>query len=266
MAKNKMTIVQMNAVEELYGYNLTKQKVARFMLSYEVGTLAFTVLLYERWWITLIWMVLVGLYVYKSLLPKQVMANYKRRALTERNRFINMVTQGMATKNANIVAVLRRAKEKVKGEFADDLSILIATLVSEDNYEAKHQAFKNLSDKYKEDIYFVLFLEQIETVYHEDQYHIETFQTFKDSHNRLLMKQKTFIRKKKEVQTSMMSMLGLSFVMLAIMLMSNGIDKYISIYAHALGGTITSTIYLLVIGFIIHSFYKKYYDDEVTRF
>ena len=61
-------------------------------------------------------------------------------------------------------------------------------------------------------------------------------------------------------------MLGLSFVMLAIMLMSNGIDKYISIYAHALGGTITSTIYLLVIGFIIHSFYKKYYDDEVTRF
>lgn len=262
------TITSMNAKEELYGSRLTKARVARVILTYEVGVTAFGYAMYgpTNLWIIVIWMALAAFYIYRKILPMSIDANYSRKAQTERNRFINIVTQGMTTKNANIVAVLRRATDKAEGEFKLDLERLLAILVSSPDQSEKHEAFRNISKKYGNDIYFALFMEQVETVYNESQYHIETFNTFKDSHNTLLLKQKEFIRKKKQAQIQLMSILVLSLVTSVICLYSNGYQQFLTTYAENKIGILFSTLYLIALALIINGFYQHFYDDTITSY
>ena len=268
MAKVHETITSMNAKEELYGSRLTKARVARTILTYEVGVAAYGYAMYgpTNLPIIVIWLVLAALYIYRKILPESVDANYQRKAETERNRFINIVTQGMTTKNANILAVLRRATAKAEGEFKLDLERLLAVLVSAPDQAEKHKAFQDITEKYSDDIYYGLFMEQVETVYNESQYHIETFNTFKDSHNTLLLKQKEFIRKKKQAQVQLMSILVLSLVTSVICLYSNGYQQFLTTYAENKIGMLFSTLYLFALALIINGFYKHFYDDTITSY
>lgn len=268
MAKQRANLKTMDAKEQLYGFRLTRSRVIRIILGYEIGVFLFAYILYgpnNPWWIVG-WMALAALYIYKKMLPRKIEADYQRRAEVQRNRFINIVTQGMTTKHANIVAVLRRASTKADGEFKRDLMALIAVIMSADNYKELHAAFVKLQKKYEYDIYFTLFMEQVETVVHESIYHIETFKTFKNSSNTILMKEKEFIQKKKQVQKNMIVMAGISCFTNAICLMMPGYQKYLTVYADTMGGIIVSTVYLVAIATIINGFYKRFYDDNVTHF
>lgn len=258
----------MNAKEELYGSHLSTARVARIILTYEIGVGAFTYVLYSPknlLWIVG-WMIASAIYVYRVILPRGINANYSRHAETERNRFLNIVTQGMTSKNANIVNVLENASKKAEGEFKLDLEQLLATLLQASSQEVQHQAFLNIEHKYSDDIYFGLFMEQVETVYYESQYHPETFKTFEMSHNTLLSREREFIRRKKARQAQLLMMSVISLAVVAICLYSNGYSQFIKIYATKPTGYAVSTVYLLIMAFIYNGFYKRYYDDNVTSY
>ena len=269
-SKVHATIADMNAKEELYGGRLTKARVLRILAGYEIGIAGFAALLYgpvmQHLWCILIWMLIVAFYIYRRLLPRKIESDYQRRSELERNRFINVVTQGMSTKNANIISVLRNATKKAEGEFRDDLSALLAVLVSAPSYKEQHEAFERIQKKYASDIYFTLFMEQVETVVHESIYHIETFRTFEDSHNKLLLKEKEFIQKKKGVQTIMFFMCGVAAFTAGACLMAQGYKEYLKVYALNPIGMGISTFYLFVFCLIIASFYRNFYDDTITSY
>lgn len=270
MARRK-TIVEMNAKEELYGGRMTTARVLRMLMGWEIGIAIFAITLYgpvvQHAWCVLVWMLIVAIYIYNVLIPRKIEADYQMRSEQERNRFINIVTQGMSTKNANILAVLRRATNKAEGEFKDDLNALVAVLVSAPDYKEQHQAFEDIIHKYSSDIYFGLFMEQVETVYHESIYHIETFQTFEDSHNKLLLKQKEFMAKKHDVQQIMFTMCGIAeFTIAATTIGAEGYKTYLSMYALSKAGMVVSTVYLIVLCLIVSSFYKHFYDNTVTSY
>lgn len=262
------TITSMNAKEELYGSRLTTARVARTIMTYEVGVAAFGYAMYgpKNLWIILIWMAIAAFYIYRKILPMGINANYHRKAETERNKFINIVTQGLTTKDANVLAVLRRAAEKAEGEFQKDLMSLLAVLVSSPDRAEQHRAFEDISKKYENDIYFGLFMEQVETVYYESLQHIDAFREFKNSHNLLLLKQKEFIRKKKQAQIQLISILVLSLATSVICLYSSGYQSFLKVYANSMGGEVMSTLYLLALALIINGFYNHFYDDVITSY
>lgn len=267
--KPRESIKTMDAKEQLYGGRLTTSRVFRIIAGYEMGVIAFTYILYGPngiWPWMIGWMALAAWYIYKKLLPRKIESDYQRRAENQRNRFINYVTQSMTTKDASIIAALRNAVTKADGEFKDDLEALIAVMLSAQSWDESHAAFVHLQQKYDSDIYFTLFMEQVETVFHEDQYHIETFNTFKDSHNTVLTKEKEFIQKKREVKKNMIVMSGIGLLTNAICLMAPGYTKYLNWYANATAGKIVSTLYMIAIALIINGFFKRFYDDDVLHF
>ena len=95
------------------------------------------------------------------------------------------------------------------------------------------------------------------------QRRIETFNTFKESHNTVLTKEKEFIQKKRDVQHNMVVMCSISCFANAVCLMTPGYDTYLSVYANTIHGAIVSTIYMIALAIIINSFYKRFYDDDV---
>lgn len=271
MAKRQNNIVAMNAKEELYGGHMTKARVFRMLIGWEIGIAIFAITLYgpvvQHAWCVLAWMLIVAIYIYNVLIPRKIESDYQMRSQQERNRFINIVTQGMSTKNANMLSVLRRATRKAEGEFKDDLNALVAVLVSAPDYDEQHAAFERIIHKYADDIYFGLFMEQVETVYHESIYHIETFQTFEDSHNKLLLKQKEFIAQKREVQHIMFTMCGIAeFTIAATTIGAEGYKVYLSMYALSKAGMVVSTVYLIVLCLIVAKFYKNFYNNAVTSY
>lgn len=268
MAKKGMSIKEMDAMEQLYGSRLTKGRVFRIIAGYEIGVILFTYILYgpnRPWWI-FSWMIVAAWYIKAKLLPRKIENDYQRRAENQRNRFINYVTQSMTTTGTNIIEAIRNAANKADGEFKSDLESLIAIMLSAQSFDESHAAFVKIQKKYSSDIYFTLFMEQVETVFHESIYHIETFNTFKDSHNTVLTKEKEFIQKKRDVQHNMITMCGISCFTNAVCLMAPGYDKYLSVYANTIPGAVVSTIYMIALAIIINGFYKRFYDDDVLHF
>lgn len=144
-------IVSLNAKEEAYGSRLTKAGVARTIGTYELGVAVFCVALYGPKNIIPIvaWLLVTAFYVYRRILVWGVLANYRRRAEGERNRFINIVTQGMTTEGAQILPVLRNTIGKVNGEFREDLETLLANIVSTSDKSIQHAAFQDLEKSIK---------------------------------------------------------------------------------------------------------------------
>lgn len=268
MAKSTNSIASMNATEQLYGHTMTKSRVFRMMFSYELAIFVSCFILYgynHLIWAVL-WMAITAILVYKKIIPRQVQANYEMRGEIERNKFINIATQSLSGESVNLLAVLRRSNAKLEGEFHDDMESLIATMASSPDNKEVHKAFTYIEDKYKQDIYFCLFMEQIETVFYETQYHIETFEVFKDSHNVIMQKEKSFSNKKRDFMIQGISMFALGQVLNAITLYSSGYDKFLEAYANIMVGPIISAIYLTAILVVANIFVKRFFDDDVTHY
>lgn len=267
MPKRRLkSITELNAIEQLYGSTLTPARIMRMISTFEIITIAFSYLLYMSIPITIVWVLLTALGVYAAIIPRHVQNDYYNKAMNERNKFINLITQGLSTKNANVLNVLTRNIDNLSGEFGNDMRVLTARLLSETEDEQKRKAFKEVSDKYHDDIYFDLFIEQLETAYYETQYNIETFETFKESHNTVLSKMREFQAVKKVHQKQLFVVTGIVWVLLAITAWSvlRSFDRYMLSYAHSIAGYIASTLFFIAMFIVYNKFYRMYYDDEVT--
>lgn len=269
MAKSSLnSIAAMNARAQLYGHTMTKSRVFRMMFIYEVATVVTCAILYGFnhliWAVG--WMIIVAIIVYKKVIPQQVEANYQTRSEIERNKFINITTQSLAGDSVNLLSVLRRSSAKLTGEFREDMESLIATMSSSPSRSEVHQQFMRIEDKYSDDIYFCLFIEQIETVFYETQYHIETFEVFKDSHNTIMQKEKTFSAQKRDYMMQGVMMFILGQVLNATTLYSSGYDKFLSAYANTIAAPIINGIYIIGILMTANTFIKRFFDDDVTHY
>lgn len=262
----KQNLASLNAQEELYGHKLTVTKILRTILLYEIMVFIYAFVLYsiKNWMIILIWLVLAAIYIYTSIIPKQIKFNYETRSEAERNRFINIVTQGMTNENADVIKVLNHAIQSLNGEFKLDMQTLMATIMASNTYREQHLAFKKLLTKYHDDYYFCRFMEEVETNVHESKYQLATYQAFKDHHNLIMSKEKEFEAQKKIIQMQMVIMLVALIIVVAISLYSQGYEKFLQIYGTNIVGEICSTIFMITVFIFVKSFFKHKFDTSVT--
>lgn len=262
--KKHPNLEQLQAMESLYGSTLTVGRLVQQGFVYVFIVSLFSIILYMNVWITVAYALLTAFYVYWVITPYEVRQRYEERSMAQRNRFLNLVTQGMANKNALALNVLRTVVPKVDGEFHDDLETLLAILSSTNEPSDIHQAFLNISSKYHDDFYFGLFMEHFETAILENIYNMETFRVFKTSHDAIMLKQTDFRRQKRLARRNVLVILLMLMIATGILCFVNGFKKYVDWFAHALVGHISSTLFMLLVFIIMHKFFKLFYDDVVT--
>lgn len=269
--KTQGTIASMDAKEQLYGRRMTVSRAMRDVLKWEAiyGVLTLTLIGFHfpHFLFVIPVLILVFLWVWRSLLPKKVEQAYQMQSYSERNQFVNLVTQEMSTHTITMQAAIKDAMNNASGEFRDDISNLSAVLAAGSNRKTVHKAFLRIQKKYETDIYFARFMEQCETVYWETEYHIESFETFKDSHNMVLEKKNLFRANKKSREQQMYMMLGLCEVMNVIVVnISASVGASASSWGDSYIGNGISLLWVVIVFIIISMFYKNFFDDSVLSF
>lgn len=260
----KVDIQDLQAKEEAYGHRLTKAGIARIVLAYALTVLAYAYLLYMRWWIALIAFAIGFAFTYRSVLPKEIAVRYYRRGLEQRNRCINVITQSMTNPENTLTYSLQIAADRLDGEFKQDIEKLLASLLTGSTNDEVHGAFKLLTDKYRDDVIFTQFFEQLETTKFDGKINVETFRNLKNYHNQMFDKQQEYINKRNERKTEVFALTAIVFGVCATLAFSNGLSNYIHVYAHTFVGLVCSTAFMLLYFFILSRFFQYYYDESIT--
>lgn len=268
MAKQKFknNLKTMNAKAELYGNKVTPISALRVIISYEIGIIAFALLLYGTKQFLMVGIIVVigAIFVYRSILPYKVDDVYRERGEAERSQFMHLVTQGMSAKEADILAVMQHAAKVAKGEFYDDIIHVIIRMQQSHQYDVYHPAFKKVTNKYKDDIFFVMFMEQCETTFAEAQYDIRSFRSFQVSHDSMMAAERNFLKSKQQYQTNLFVLFFVEWVVLAMILFSQGFKSYLTTWITPFG-FVVSTITFICFAFCLRKFYKRYYDNNVME-
>lgn len=266
MAKTKTNLQTLNAKAQLYGNKVTPTTVFRTMFSYELIILAYTALLFgSHNIIMLALMAIIGaVFVYKGILPYKVDDYYRERSENERNQFMQLVTQEMSSPNASIVLVMQRATDAASGEFYDDMMHLMIKIRQTSDMDIVHAAFQVIRDKYKEDTFFCMMMDECETTYFEAQYNADTFRSFLNAHTFMIDRERYFEKAKKDWQTNVVILLVLCFFVECLVMLMTGYAKYKEIWLTVVGFVI-SVIFFLVMGKILRSFYRHFYDNDVMH-
>lgn len=266
MAKNKTNLKTLNAKAELYGNRVTPASVFRTMFAYEVIIIAYAALLFGPKNVIMIGiMALIGaIFVYRGIIPYKIDDVYRERSENERNQFMHLITQGMTAQDANMLNVLRNATDAASGEFYDDMIHLLVKLEQSRSPEICHPAFQKICDKYKEDIFFVMMMEQCETTFYEAQYHIETFRSFQESHDEMISQERYYEQKKQSWQTGLGIIVVLCFGAECVVMMFPGYKVYQKVWLNIIG-FIISIIFFIALAAVVKKFYKDFYDNDVTH-
>lgn len=261
--KKRFSIEDMQAKEEAYGHKLTVNSVIQMILSYSVAVFAFSYLLYSNMLVALILFGIACLLVLIFILPKEIEVKYYRRGLAQRNKCLNILTQVLSSHDSTLGYAMDFTSKRVTGEFSEDLKRLTSIIMTSYDRKRLHEGFKQLTDKYKDDVIFCQYFEQIETVAYEGEYNIDVFQSLKSYHNDTFSIQNDYIKARKNNRTTVFSTTAIVFVLCLVLALSNGYEQYVKVFSHSMIGMGTSSLFLLLYAFVLVRFFKYYYDEPI---
>ncbi|WP_144609077.1 hypothetical protein [Bacillus cereus] len=255
---------EINAFKVAYGKPLNKKDYMRFAAIPGLVTGVFSFLLLYIWWLSLILAFMGALYGLKVLMPKIIKRAYERDSFRERNKFVNNMTSLLSNENQTLLTALKRAIKRANGELKEDLNILMANIIGADQTQVIH-AFKQLSNKYREDITFDQYLEQLETCVLEGRTNLETLKDIKTHHNETKEKKDDYERKKEGHMRDMKSLCIIMVVFILAITFSFGFKTYITAFARHPIGWITGGIYMSILFFFFKSFTAHFFDDSIME-
>lgn len=263
--KNKvLNIDELNAYKVAYGKPLGKKDYIVYIGMPAILFALFSFLLLYYWWLALIFGVFGAIYGAKTFLPKSIQKQYEIRSFSQRNKFVNNMTQILTDENKTVTKALQVANSRSEGEFQQDITRLQARLMGADN-EKIRKSFKLLAEKYKSDIIFTQYLEQLETSMLEGRANIDTLKDVKTYHNDMKKKQNEYEAKKQGHLKDMKMLLGVVLIFILSITFSFGFDTYINAFARHPIGWETVSIYTALMA----SFFKKFstylFDDSVLE-
>lgn len=262
--KGVFNVDELQAYAVAYGKPLGKRDYFGLIIAPAFFLSLFSFLLVYYWWVSLIVFLIGGIYGYSVIMPKTVKRNYEVRALQERNKFINNMTQILTDEDKTLVKALSQAKSRCAGELRNDINILEATLMSSDIDSVK-AAFYDLNSKYKEDIVFSQYIEQLETAVLEGKTNIDTFKDIKTYHNDLVRKTKEYHMIKNGHKKDMTQMLIIIVCFILAITFSFSFTTYYEAFARGLVGWITSLLFFTIISLFLNNFVKLYFDDSIME-
>ena len=263
-SKQQKTIQELDAIEELYGGEFTRSKLVRILLMYSIIPLAFGMLLYRSILWTGIWIAITCIYSFAKVIPGNIKMDYNMKAHNQRNRVINVITQSLASGNTSVKQGIKMAVDNTDGELHSDMAKLYAKLLGDPTPEATHQAFLALEEKYKEDVFFSLFLEQLEVGVGRAHPDIRTLVVFRESHNTEFSEIKKYREGKRKQLKMVVVMLFIAFSTCLIAALMLTYKKWVVLYNHSLAGFIITTIFMCALFKILDRFTTQYQDDSIN--
>lgn len=255
-------------IEELNAYQMTYQeslsvKDYTFMIGSPaiiLAVLSFALTYY--WWVALIFALIGAFYGYQVILPATVKRQYEMNSLLERNRFVNNMTNKMTDKEKTIYNAMTEVQNRLYGELKSDIKKLNANLIGT-NKEQIQNAFGSLAFKYREDVVFSQFLEQLETCVYEGNINVDSMKDIKKSHNIFKKKSEDFLKVKNGYQEEAKHMMMLVCFFLLAITVSFGFSTFFEVYARSIIGWITTVVYMIVVMVVLNKFVKDYFDESI---
>lgn len=262
--KKKYTLDEVNALRVAYGDPLEKRElISALLIPFFIGTI-FTFALFYYWWLAIITGVGAMVYAYKIMLPQNTKRAYEVNAFRERNKFVNNITQMLTNQERTVLDAMKTVTERASGEFKEDLLVLQASLVDANSKE-QQGAFQVLSDKYKNDVIFDQFVEQLATASIEGRFSMETLKDIKTYHNQVKKRQDEFMAKKEREAYNFKFIVTIGLVLIMVITFSFGWDQFLNVYARNPFGWVTSSVYLLILSVYFLAFRNQYIDDNIME-
>ncbi len=262
--KKRISINELNLIQEAYFKKLTFADYFKFLgiPAIAFGSITHVLQFYVP---ATIVAAIVGICfgLFKQM-PKMVKKNYFLQSYVERNRFLNNFTQLIVNENIMLLDIIEKIIPRLSGELYNDITVLLARITTSNNDMAK-EAFKDLANKYQEDVVFSQYVEQIETVFLEGYRNIDSFKELKKQHNILLEKIHDFQKDKIKAMSNFIGILTLAGILVGVLILGRGIDLYITAYAHTVMGAVGNTSYLILLFFLYNKLMNYIYDDSITN-
>ncbi|MCK1995459.1 hypothetical protein MPH61_23335 [Peribacillus muralis] len=262
--KKKYTLDEINALRIAYGDPLQKRElVSSLLIPFSVGAI-FTFALFYYWWLAIIAGLVALIYAYKIMLPQNAKRAYEVNSFRERNNFVNNITQMLTNQERTVIDALKTVTERAHGEFKEDLLVLRASLLDA-NAKEQQNAFQVISHKYKNDVIFDLFVEQLATASVEGRFSMETLKDIKTYHNQVKKRQDDFMAQKQKEAYNFKFIVTIGLVLIMAITFSFGWDKFLNTYARNPVGWLTSSVYLFIISGYFVAFRNKLVDDNIME-
>lgn len=262
--KNIINVDELNAFKVAYGKPLKTKDYVYYVGMPAIVFAGFSFILLYYWWFSLIMAVIGAIYGFKVFLPKTVQKNYEAQSFSQRNKFVNNMTQILTDDGKTVTRALQTANSRADGEFQENITKLQARLIGAEDQKIK-AAFKDLSEKYKEDVIFVQYIEQLETAMLEGRANIDTLKDIKTYHNDMKRKQTEYEMKKQGHLKDMKMLCGVVVVFIFAVSFSFGFGTYVNDFAHHYTGWISCGIYILLMLSFFRKFSQYLFDDSVLE-
>lgn len=260
----RITIEQLQTTQTAYFKSLTYKDYFKHIATPAFIFALFAQILFYYWHITIGAALLGALIGFTVNLPKTVRMNYRKRSYLERNRLINSMTQLLVNPDTTILQVLKKVSVRLEGELKQDIEILMASLSVGSNLEVR-QAFKVITDKYKDDIIFGQYMEQVETSHFEGNNDVGVLKDIKSHHNEVLEKQAEFLFGKSKFMNEFKGLIIVMIILIGMISIVFSLDSYIQHFAHHFTGWVTIPVFLSISFYAYLKIMKIYFDDSVTE-
>lgn len=205
------------------------------------------------------------LYAQEVLLLRSVVREYENDLFMERNKFINSLTQQLPNPSKTLYQSLQATYERTNNlDFKKNLKELIDSTRDGDEND-KEAAYTKFREVYEDDVFFSLFVEQLETISTEGKESFESLKAIKSYHNGVKKLRVLFVKKKEVVKSGYKLILGLIAFVAIAMTIGVSFEIILNDFSRSPIGWISGGLFMIVSLRVYSIFYKKYYDDNITE-
>ncbi len=259
-----MTIDELNAYRVAYGKPIQRKELfISIMIPFAIASF-YTFILFYYWWLAIIAGLIGMAYGYIFIMPQQIKRVYEDNAFRERNNFVNHMTQILTNNERTVLQALSTVNERANGEFKEEIQKLQAKMIGGNNNDIQ-AAFQELSDKYKNDVIFSLYIEQLTTAVIEGRTNIDTLKDIKTYHNEIKKRQEKFFIHKQQKAKDFKFMCKVGVIFIAAITFSFGFTQFVEAFSHHPIGWVFGSIYLIILSSTYHTFLNRMGDDSVME-
>lgn len=264
--KSRMSAEEIRALRNAYDKPLTAKNYIVFAAA---PALLFGGLLFYLtyvWWLGLIAAAIGVAYGLRIWLPKAVKRTYNIKSFNERNRLLNLLTQQMSDQTKIPKQILERVVSRLDGELRKDFFPITARIANGATNSEINEMFDVVEKKYKDDIIFSQYLEQIETNFTTGIDNLSSLKDMNGYHNDLRKQRDLFLGYKAKRLKDCFSLIILSVLLVSALQFGMGNhETYMKGFADVTIGRSVSVVYTLIFFGLTRKFEKIYFDDEIME-
>lgn len=261
-----MTIQDLNAYATAYGRPIGRKEYLSNMVA-PGFILAVLGMLTMKWYVSFALFIVGYIYGRRVLLPNAIHRSYYLASMNERGRYMNVTSQIASNEDKSMIQVLRDSANRLnqEGELYQELTRLNSLIGMTDiNPVSIRPLFQKLITKYKDDINFSLFLEQLETGLLNGNNQASTLVEIERHHTETRVATETFLKMKSQRLNDLKMSVAASWLIVGVFIMTIGISEYTRLMDKYIIGQICNGLFILANLLMFNRFNRFYWDDDIT--